>query len=112
MALALFTHLWTTQSLVRHQIHISIGIAIGMEQNRHPSPKRGLYPSTSGPPTSLMSTAAVKSSGPEPDPGSEITQRRHLACTLHLVTLLWPPIMTAPSAGGRACTSGPQQWVH
>lgn len=42
VALALFTHLWTTQSLVRHQIHTSNRIAIGTEQT--PLPKVGLIP--------------------------------------------------------------------
>lgn len=42
VVLALFTHLWITQSLVRHQIHISARIAIGTEQT--PLPKVGLIP--------------------------------------------------------------------
>lgn len=42
--LALFTHLlWTTQSLVRHQIHISTRTATGTEQTP-PLPKAGLTP--------------------------------------------------------------------
>lgn len=83
--LALFTHLlWTTQSLVRHQIHISTRTATGTEET--PSPPQSwayTHPSLFLLPHSLP-TAADKSSCPGPDSGDEAPSRRHFACSLCL----------------------------